>query len=238
MPDTTDPSNLSPQIEYIGASINPQSGVGQDFTNPVIYTVTALDDSYAEYTVTVQLVAQGMDNALLSNLSINPGNLDPSFDQEEFIYVGNIDSNVSSVEITAVAEDPNATVRIFPAIDLDGSLAQRTANVVVISADETNNNVYSIVFEKPNSINSESTKPNSKVYPNPTTGNLNIELNENLYGTIIKIHNGFGQPIDEFKIKKGKTQAEYDLSQYANGTYYILLFNQEHSDAHRIIKSK
>jgi alpha-tubulin suppressor-like RCC1 family protein len=48
-----DLADLTPTIVHTGASISPASGVAQDFTNPVIYTVTAEDASTQEYVVTV-----------------------------------------------------------------------------------------------------------------------------------------------------------------------------------------
>jgi subtilisin family serine protease len=44
---------LTPTMNFIGASISPASGVEQNFTNPVIYTVTGADSSTRQYTVTV-----------------------------------------------------------------------------------------------------------------------------------------------------------------------------------------
>ncbi|MGI6534665.1 MAG: S-layer homology domain-containing protein [Peptococcia bacterium] len=57
VPYETDVAALTPTITYIGASISPDSGVEQDFTNPVIYTVTAEDDTTQAYTVTVSKAA-------------------------------------------------------------------------------------------------------------------------------------------------------------------------------------
>jgi ABC-type Fe3+-hydroxamate transport system substrate-binding protein len=48
---------LVPTITYTGASISPASGVAQDFTNPVTYTVTAADSTTQAYTVTVTVAA-------------------------------------------------------------------------------------------------------------------------------------------------------------------------------------
>ena len=45
--------SLAPIITHTGASIDPASGVAQDFSSPVTYTVTALDGTTREYTVTV-----------------------------------------------------------------------------------------------------------------------------------------------------------------------------------------
>ena len=53
MPSGADPSSLTPDITHTGASINPASGTAQDFTNSVVYTVTAADSSTIEYTVSL-----------------------------------------------------------------------------------------------------------------------------------------------------------------------------------------
>ncbi len=47
----------SPSIGFVGASIDPGNGVLQDFSNPVVYTVTAADGSTIQYTVTVSVAA-------------------------------------------------------------------------------------------------------------------------------------------------------------------------------------
>lgn len=51
-------SALVPRIEHGGASVTPQSGVAQDFSQPVAYTVTAADGSAATYTVTVDVLSE------------------------------------------------------------------------------------------------------------------------------------------------------------------------------------
>ncbi len=45
--------SLTPSITTTGASISPESGVAQDFTDPVTYTVTAADGTSQDYLVTV-----------------------------------------------------------------------------------------------------------------------------------------------------------------------------------------
>lgn len=56
VPFGTDVSNLTPEIEITGVSIDPASGVPQNFTTPVNYTVTAEDNSTAVYTVQVTVL--------------------------------------------------------------------------------------------------------------------------------------------------------------------------------------
>lgn len=54
MPEGTDVTSLVPTIVVSeGATVSPASGEAQDFTNPVIYTVTALNGTTATYTAKV-----------------------------------------------------------------------------------------------------------------------------------------------------------------------------------------
>ena len=53
VPNGTDLTAIEPTIIHTGASISPESGIITDFTNPVIYTVTAKNGSTSKYTVTV-----------------------------------------------------------------------------------------------------------------------------------------------------------------------------------------
>ena len=63
VPYGTDVTALVPTIAHTGASISPDTGVAQDFTAPVKYTVTAVDGSTKEYTVTVTVAAGETDAA-------------------------------------------------------------------------------------------------------------------------------------------------------------------------------
>lgn len=51
----TDVTALEPTIVTTGESVSPASQEAQDFTAPVVYTVTALDSSTKDYTVTVNI---------------------------------------------------------------------------------------------------------------------------------------------------------------------------------------
>ncbi|KGK28660.1 Ig-like domain-containing protein, partial [Cellulophaga sp. E6(2014)] len=62
---------LSPTITHTGASINPASGVVQDFTSPVEYTVTAADGTTQVYTVTVNLAPALSSDKDITSFSID-----------------------------------------------------------------------------------------------------------------------------------------------------------------------
>ncbi|MDR1088930.1 MAG: cell wall-binding repeat-containing protein [Coriobacteriales bacterium] len=53
LPSGTNVTSLAPTITHTGASISLESGTAQNFTTPVVYTVTAGDSSTKIYTVTV-----------------------------------------------------------------------------------------------------------------------------------------------------------------------------------------
>ncbi len=57
VPFDTNVTALVPTIVHSGASISPNNGIAQDFSNPVTYTVTAADSSTQNYTVTVTVAA-------------------------------------------------------------------------------------------------------------------------------------------------------------------------------------
>ncbi|WKK80471.2 DUF5018 domain-containing protein [Marivirga arenosa] len=57
VPSGTDITDLSPEISISDkATVVPASGTAQDFTSPVVYTVTAENGTVAEYTVTVNVL--------------------------------------------------------------------------------------------------------------------------------------------------------------------------------------
>lgn len=235
----TDVSNLSPVITYIGESLSPESGVAQDFTNPVVYTVTAADASTIEYTVSVSFIDFVSDNANLASLSVNPGDLQPVFSSDVQQYNVELEEGSESVELLATAEDANAEVRIFPPFDLMGSTAQRTGNVIVIAADGITSKLYSIVFNGANSITEiDKQGKYSEVYPNPVSNQLNIKLNDINQSVTIRIHNGFGQLIKEVSTAVGDNLLEYNMNDLPAGTYFVLVLGDGFSDMHKIIKTK
>lgn len=67
LPALTDVTNLAPEIIISEkATISPKSGVAQDFTSPVRYTVTAEDGSIKSFLVSVSLLDPSSDNEIKS----------------------------------------------------------------------------------------------------------------------------------------------------------------------------
>jgi hypothetical protein len=73
VPYATDITTLSPTITFSGKSLIPASGVEQDFTNPVIYTVTAEDGSQKSYAVVVKHAPSSAMEMYVFNIGQNVG---------------------------------------------------------------------------------------------------------------------------------------------------------------------
>ncbi len=72
LPAGTNVSNLVPTVDFSGATVSPASGVAQDFSQPITYTVTApVDESTRDYVVTLS-VAVGIDAPNRVNAAIFP----------------------------------------------------------------------------------------------------------------------------------------------------------------------
>lgn len=70
MPNGTDLTNLTPIIEITGISVSPASGIAQNFSGPVLYTVTAANGTTKVYTVNVGVV-NGNGTKLITSFQIN-----------------------------------------------------------------------------------------------------------------------------------------------------------------------
>lgn len=136
VPFGTDVTTLSPSIAILGASISPASGVVQDFTAPVLYTVTAADSSTNTYTVTVT-VLPNTANAITTFQFTNPAILGSIVGNNINITVPNgtvITSLAPDIIITGVSLSPASGVPQ----DFTGPVAY------TVTAGDTSTNVYTV----------------------------------------------------------------------------------------------
>ncbi|MBA6316588.1 PKD domain-containing protein [Cellulophaga baltica] len=73
LPEGTDLTTLSPVIIHTGASISPESETSQDFTNAVIYTVTAQDQTIQTYTVNVTVPSANQAPTAVASSDVTSG---------------------------------------------------------------------------------------------------------------------------------------------------------------------
>lgn len=140
VPFGTDVTALVPSIATSAISVNPPSGVAQDFTNPVFYTVTAVDGSTATYTVTVN-VAEGSAKEITSfNVPEASGaTIIDGTNISVFVPFGTaVTALVPSIAITGESVSPESGVAqdftepvVYTVTAADGSTQEYTVTAVV-----------------------------------------------------------------------------------------------------------
>lgn len=106
VPFGTNVTALVPTIEISPkATISPATGVAQNFTSPVKYTVTAEDGSKAEYTVTLTIGPNSSELETISSFSVFPN---PSTDGQIY-FNGNYNVGIYNLEgnLVKVANNTN-----------------------------------------------------------------------------------------------------------------------------------
>ncbi|WP_088340883.1 malectin domain-containing carbohydrate-binding protein [Robiginitalea sediminis] len=137
MPFGTDLSDLTPTIGVSPfASIDPDTGVPNDFTSPVQYTVTAQDNSQQIWEVTASLEADG-ENPVVTC----PGDITVSNDTDQcgavVTFSASATDNDGSAPSLSYSHAPGSffeagtTTVTVTATDLAGNTAQCTFNVTV-----------------------------------------------------------------------------------------------------------
>jgi surface protein len=113
---STNVTNLKPVVIHTGESISPESGTAQDFTNPVIYTVTAENGSTKDYTVDLilkEIVLEAMtletsepSIQLGSSVQLSLG-FTPQDTTQQHVIFSSSDGNLATVDgnglVTAIA---------------------------------------------------------------------------------------------------------------------------------------
>ncbi|MGI6533900.1 MAG: Ig-like domain-containing protein [Peptococcia bacterium] len=142
VPYGTDVTTLVPTIEHTGASISPASGISQNFTDSVTYTVTAADGSTAEYEVTVTIASNS--EASLTSLAVNPGTID--FDAGTYTYDDVIvPYGTETVEVTFAAI-AGATMDLDSPHTVTITDGVGTFSVEVTAEDGVTKQIYTINF--------------------------------------------------------------------------------------------
>lgn len=131
---------VNQKIEITG---NEKFKLGND--NQVKIKVTSEDGSKSK-TYIINVTRTVRKNAYLTSLSIDEGELNPEFVKEITNYSATVDYEVSSLIISAVKEDPNATVTGDGMVSLD--VGQNVFDVVVTAENGTTTRTYRITITR------------------------------------------------------------------------------------------
>lgn len=180
VPYGTDLSSLVPTITHNGVSITPNTGLAQDFTNPVTYTVTAEDSSIQEYKVTV-------------NITPNTAKAITSFDFEALSVTGTVDEGAKTVDLTVpfgtdVTALTPTIVHTGASVSPDTGVAQDFTNTVtytVTAADASTQKYTVTVNVAPNTAKGITSFDFAEIDPA-----VNGSINESLKTITLKVPHG------------------------------------------------
>jgi hypothetical protein len=137
LPAGTDVTNLEPVIEHDGASIDKTDS--QDFTTPIIYTVTGADTLTKAYTVTVTVPLSSAKEITAFTLGDVDGVIDGN------IITVTLPYNTSVAGLTPVIEH-TSTKAADPVVSNGGSFSSNNMKYTVTAEDGTTR-VYTVVVK-------------------------------------------------------------------------------------------
>lgn len=153
LPYNTDVTALTPtKINYVsnGDPTAPATAVSptgaQNFTNPVVYTITDKDGSTTAYTVTVNIAAPSND-ATLSALSYGDPATAIALEDGVYDYVVNLAKGTTVVPgLTATANEPTLVQSVVVQNAATFENYEATSTVLVTAQDNTTKLTYTVHF--------------------------------------------------------------------------------------------
>jgi Domain of unknown function (DUF2341)/Cadherin-like beta sandwich domain/Divergent InlB B-repeat domain len=165
----------------VGATAQVSGATPNNFTNPVIYAVTAQDITVTKnWTVTVTVAPKSSD-ATLKTLSLSSGSLNPGFDSNTTAYAANVDPSVASVTVTPTTNQGDATLTVNGTAVVSGAtstpitlnIGTNTITIIVTAQNGTSTKTYTVTVIKGytltvNISGSSASGPGGSVVANPS----------------------------------------------------------------------
>ncbi len=243
----TDPSDLVADFvlsQYASATVNGTSQVSgtthNDFTNPVIYTITAQDGSSQDWTITVTVLTQANTEADIITYSFaeqtGPATIDNnnhiidievsnSSDLSNLIATFSLSSGASA-KVNGTPQTSGTTVNDFSS----GSL------VYTVTAEDgttTENWTVNVTKEVPTFTNSL-IENKIILYPNPAQDYIVLDNIKTINRILIIDTNG--KLIKQINVN-GLTSKRINIDELKTGLYFIKLISNNDSQTKKIIKN-
>ena len=190
--------------------------------------VTAEDGTTIE-TYTITFSVEKSDDASLSNLAVSAGILSPFFDAGTFTYDVVLPAGTTSVTVTAVANNANATITGDGVVDVSSGTG--TATVVVTAEDGITTATYTINFTVITGIH-DARQQSMYVYPTVTSGHFNVDFAGN--PGVITVFDLTGKQILQ-KTASADIETVYLEDE---GMYLFRLYNEKGTSVVKVVKLK
>lgn len=238
VPGSVSVTALAPMITINGTTVSPASGVPQDFTQPVVYTVTASDGTTRDYTVTAFVIDLPVTDGLTSWLkadSIQPNDSSQGriFSDNAFVARWNdVSSNrqrltqgVADIQPRYLANDING----LPSVKWDGTgqyLRSTTAatikTIFIVAKKDAERTGLDGIFCASPSLDSQNIRGNATSWRAPGSAANNADFPDlgavSVNGTASNFHN------NEWHILMEESATSpmfaYQLGQTAEGRFF------------------
>ncbi len=209
-----EPITISQSIELAGTNIEEWDDLGVAIIIQDYATSEVFQSGYA-----VENAVFATD-ATLSELNVDDALID-DFSPDVYEYTVELPEGTTIVpEVTAVPADENATVVVVPTMELPG-----VTTIDVFAEDLMTHITYTVTFDVVTGLE-DNAATNVKVYPNPTTGIININ---GAADASISIYSITGNLIAEYSGSQ-----KIDLSSQPNGIYFIKVYGDDFVTTKRI----
>ena len=186
--------------------------------NEIPITVTGKDGDVTTYNVVVTRTEQ-FRSADLKSLRLTNGSLSPSFNKGVYEYTAVVENSVSSVGVTPVAEDTNATIEVngkelpsgatSPYISLDEG-----GNIINVTVTDTkgNENTYVIMITRKYSKNNVNLSSLTV-----TNGTFSPKFDPEIYAYSVKVPRSIEEVRIKFEAQNEKAKIEVNGIEYKSG---------------------
>jgi len=213
VPEGTNVAALTPDIIISeNATINPESGTTQDFTQPFVYTVTAESGDEQEWTVTVDILSLSND---ITSFQIPEQTGETIIDAQLHTILVEVPE-----ETTVAALTPDIIISENATINPESGTTQDFTQpfVYTVTAENGDEQEWTVTVDILSGIFSKNSN-GFNIYPNPTNGIFTISGYRNILG--LEITDITAKTIYTSDISNSQDEIKIDLSNQPKGIYFI-----------------
>lgn len=227
----TDLENIMASVTISpGATISPDPSQAQDYSSPVVYTVTSVGGTAQEWTVTFTLRDPSSENDILAfELEGVAGTID---NEEYTVSVGLSDGT----DLTALRG--MATVSKYATISPDPTQVMDYSEGVTftVTAEDGTEQDW-LVTALITALDEDILKRHVKLYPNPVEDFVSLNIDGFIRGKIgIEIYDLTGKSLITWDDVLSQTQQRLDISSLNSGIYLIEVRTDKGRLIHKLIK--
>ncbi|MDR2010174.1 MAG: cadherin-like beta sandwich domain-containing protein [Bacteroidales bacterium] len=212
------------------ATITGNSNIGEQSLNygDNEFTITVIAEDRTTsltYNITINRRPISSD-ATLSSIIVSEGELTPEFDPQTFQYDVYVESNIETIEISAVTNDNFATIVVNRNTDLYNLNYGINEFIIKVIAedDETFLNYKITVTRGHTSIENQETS-NFIIFPNPAKKQISLNLQEIKETPLVQIINTLGIICYQQELQGGEIH-EISIESFAKGVYFVHVNNK------------